>query len=282
MARATKGLDEIRREIDRIDHTMHGLLMERGQLIADLQAAKGVRGERGSNAMRPAREARMMRGLARRHDGPLPLLAVERIWREIISAFTQLQAGFAVYAAGGEPQVLAALGQFYFGVTTPLTLESSIQDTITRVETDVNAVGLIAAPLSEWWMDLASLTERRARIVAHYPFQKHAGAAPLWNHECWVVSQAPFDPSDNDRTLAVVSGTDGHDEDTIVEALAAQGLDRGTWRMVDQTHEAGAYFTLVDLDGYRVADEVTLAAPLEIGFLGGYGIAAAPNDANGK
>lgn len=274
MAKPKKGLDEIRQEIDRIDRAMHKLLMERGELISDLQAAKGVTGERGSSAMRPAREARMMRTLASRHTAPFPLLAVERIWREIISVFTQLQAGFSVHAAGADPEILAEMGRFYFGVTTPLATEHSIQTVITKIETDINAVGLIAAPISEWWMDLASFETRQARVVGRVPFHDHQEAAPIWHHEGWVVSQAPFEPSDHDRSVAVLRSAQTIDANGVEAALQAAELDASNWRMIDQTSERGKFFTLIDVAGYQTPRKISLQGSLEIDFLGGYGIAA--------
>ena len=270
MTNSKMGLDDIRREIDRIDQAMHGLLMERGKLISDLQAAKGVTGERGSSAMRPARESRMMRTLAARHSGPFPLVAVERIWREIISAFTQLQAGFSVYAAGTTADTLAEMGRFYFGVTTPLTLEGSIQDVVTKAESDINAVGLIAAPISAWWMDLATIKNRKARIVAHVPFHNHQDYAPIWRHQGWVVSQAPFDVSDCDRSVAVLQSAVEVDQAEVEKIVRSAGFQPKNWRIIDQTRESGTYFTLIDVEGHHTSAEIDPS--LELHFLGGYGV----------
>ena len=77
----TPSLADLRREIDRIDEAMHGLLMERGEIIDRLIAAKQTQ-ETGS-AFRPAREAEMMRRLVDRHKGILPLDTAEGIWRVI-------------------------------------------------------------------------------------------------------------------------------------------------------------------------------------------------------
>ena len=60
-------LADLRREIDRIDETMHGLLIERSEIINRLIKVKKTQ-EKGS-AFRPAREADMMRALVERHRG---------------------------------------------------------------------------------------------------------------------------------------------------------------------------------------------------------------------
>ncbi|MFZ0839639.1 MAG: chorismate mutase, partial [Xanthobacteraceae bacterium] len=82
-------LPELRAEIDRIDATMHALLMQRGDIIDRLIKVKRT-AESGS-AFRPAREADMMRRLVERHRGILPLDTAESIWRVIIATFTYVQ-----------------------------------------------------------------------------------------------------------------------------------------------------------------------------------------------
>src|SRR5262249_14523895 len=92
----TPSLAELRREIDRIDEAMHGLLMERGEITVGLMAAKQT--QEPAPASRPAREADMRRQLVDRHKGILPLDTVESIWRVIISTFTYVQAPFSIHA----------------------------------------------------------------------------------------------------------------------------------------------------------------------------------------
>src|SRR5215210_7852045 len=97
-------LAELRQDIDRIDEAMHRLLMERGTIIERLISVKKT-SESGS-AFRPGREASMMRALARRHEGLLPLDTAESIWRVIIATFTYVQAPYRVHAdisAGDAP-----------------------------------------------------------------------------------------------------------------------------------------------------------------------------------
>ena len=79
-------LNRLRVDIDRIDADMHRLLMERGDIIEGLIAVKARQG--GGSAFRPGREADMMRRIAGRHKGILPLDTVEGIWRIVIATFT--------------------------------------------------------------------------------------------------------------------------------------------------------------------------------------------------
>src|SRR5262245_63133409 len=114
----TPPLAELRREIDRIDESMHRLLMERGDIIDRLISVKQTQ-ETGS-AFRPAREAEMMRRLVDRHRGILPLDTAESIWRVIISTFTYVQAPFSVHAdlSAGDASMRDS-ARFHFGFTVP-------------------------------------------------------------------------------------------------------------------------------------------------------------------
>ena len=111
-------LGGLRSEIDRIDSAMHELLIERGLIIDRLIEIKARQG--GGSAFRPAREASMMRTLAERHRGRLPLDTVESIWRIIISTFTYIQASYNVHVdvSRGEAAIRDS-ARFHFGFTVP-------------------------------------------------------------------------------------------------------------------------------------------------------------------
>src|SRR3979490_972555 len=123
---APPSLEVLRKEIDAIDAQVHGLLMQRGDIIDRLISVKQTQ-EVGS-AFRPAREADMMRRLVQRHRGILPLDTVESIWRVIISTFTYVQAPFSVHAdiSTSEPAMRDS-ARFHFGFTVPYVSHFSAQ-----------------------------------------------------------------------------------------------------------------------------------------------------------
>ena len=62
----------------------------------------------------------MMRALAERHSGLLPLDTVESIWRVIIATFTYVQAPYAVHAdISGATRPMRDSARFHFGFTVP-------------------------------------------------------------------------------------------------------------------------------------------------------------------
>src|SRR5215204_6008935 len=137
-------LAELRCEIDRIDESMHRLLMERGDIIDRLIAVKGTQ-ESGS-AFRPAREAEMMRRLVQRHRGILPLDTVESIWRVIIATFTHVQAPFSVHAdlSAGDAAMRDS-ARFHFGFTVPFVAHVGAAGVVAAVAASRGDLGLVPA-----------------------------------------------------------------------------------------------------------------------------------------
>src|ERR1044071_7915808 len=137
-------LADLRREIDRIDESMHRLLMERGDIIDTLIATKKT-AESGS-AFRPAREADMMRRLVERHRGILPLDTAEGIWRVIIATFTYVQAPFSVHAdfSAGEAAMRDS-ARFHFGFTVPFVPHMGAASVVAAVTESKGDLGLVPA-----------------------------------------------------------------------------------------------------------------------------------------
>lgn len=162
-------LAEIRREIDRIDEAMHLLLMERGAVIDRLVAIKSASG--GGSAFRPAREADMMRRLAARHQGRLPLATAEHLWRTIIATFTHVQSPFSVHVEqGSDALAMHDLARFHVGFDVPLVGHGTPQRVLAAVAGSTGDIGLVRInqePGSAWW---DALGDDQPQVMARLPF----------------------------------------------------------------------------------------------------------------
>ena len=188
----TPSLADLRRDIDRIDESMHGLLMERGDIIDRLIAVKQTQ-ESGS-AFRPAREADMMRRLVDRHKGILPLDTAESIWRVIISTFTFVQAPFSVHAdlSAGDAHMRDS-ARFHFGFTVPFVAHMGAAAVVEAVSESKGDLGLVpafaATGAGPWWSALEF--DAAPKIIARLPFvdrADHPAALPVF-----VISRAAAD-----------------------------------------------------------------------------------------
>jgi chorismate mutase len=175
-------LAALRTEIDHIDETMHGLLMQRGEIIDRLIAVKQTQ-ESGS-AFRPAREAEMMRRLVDRHRGILPLDTAESIWRVIISTFTYVQAPFAVHAdLTASDAAMRDSARFHFGFTVPFVPHMGASGVVAAVSESRGDLGLVGAVggAGAWWNALEF--DSAPKIIARLPFvdrADHPAALPVF------------------------------------------------------------------------------------------------------
>jgi chorismate mutase len=174
MAAPDASLAALRAEIDRIDEAMHRLLMERGEIIGRLIAAKRTT-ETGS-AFRPAREAEMMRRLVERHRGILPLDTAESILRVIIATFTYIQAPFRLHAdlSAGEP-LMRDSARFHFGFTVPFEGHLGAAGVLSALADAPGDLGLVpagAASGGAWWAGLERADA--PKIIARLPFIERA------------------------------------------------------------------------------------------------------------
>ena len=180
----TPSLADLRRDIDRIDEAMHGLLIERSEIINRLIKVKKTQ-EKGS-AFRPAREADMMRRLVDRHAGILPLDTVESIWRVIIATFTYVQAPFSVHAdlSAGAAQMRDST-RFHFGFTVPFVAHMGASAVVAAVSDSAGDLGLVPAlavpGAGAWWNALEF--DSAPKIIARLPFverEDHPAGLPVF------------------------------------------------------------------------------------------------------
>jgi chorismate mutase len=177
-------LTDLRGEIDRIDAAIHRLLMERGEIIHRLIEAKARQG--GGSAFRPGREADMMRNLVLRHEGLLPLDAVEGIWRIIISTFTFIQSNYSVHAdiSCGDAGMRDSC-RFHFGFTVPYIPHQNAAEVIEAVARSCGDLGVVRAEAIDhagpWWRGLAAPDS--PKIIARLPFVErpdHPAGMPVF------------------------------------------------------------------------------------------------------
>ena len=186
MAKAPEkpALEDLRKEIDRIDEAMHQLLIERGEIIDRLIAVK--RSADTGSAFRPAREAEMMRRLVKRHKGILPLDTAESIWRVIIATFTYVQAPFSVHAdlSAGDA-LMRDSARFHFGFTVPFVPHMGASAVVAAVSDSKGDLGLVPAfalaSAGAWWSALEF--DAAPKIIARLPFVEradHPAAMPVF------------------------------------------------------------------------------------------------------
>jgi len=216
-------LERLRRRIDEIDDQLHDLLMQRTLIVREVAAAKALGAgadedmPHGSQAlaMRPDREAEVTRRLVGRHQGELPVLVIVRLWRELMTAKTRLQAPLKVLVYDGEnPFGYWDLARFYFGSPTPLESLSSAPQILDAVSHQTNSIGILPAPnrdANDWWTDLLAEAHKNVEIVASLPFVIGGDEAIKLPH-AFVVAPIEARLTGDDTTLFAVETSDTMDD----------------------------------------------------------------------
>ena len=213
-----------------IDDALHDLLIRRADVSLAIAKVKQPAAQEGNGALvpalRPAREAVILRRLLARHKGDLPAQVLVRIWREIIAASLRVQSKFQlhVYAADNQSG-FADLAHAHFGSLTPLRTHTRPSMVVHACAEEPNSLGIVPLPEIEepgpaWWAQLAPAGEKGPRVVAKLPFVQD-GEDGLSAYAIGTVEQ---EPSGDDTTLLLLEIAPGVSRAGLQSFLNSAGL----------------------------------------------------------
>jgi chorismate mutase len=217
-------LDDLRRHIDEIDDQLHDLLMRRTEIVAAIGREK-----KSGNvaALRPGREASILRRLVSRHRGDFSAAALVRIWRELLSTTVGLQTRFAVAVYAPEPSGYWDIARDHFGSNTPLTAFRSIGQVIRAVTDGQASVGILPMPREDdpdpWWRFIMSPDDSTPRVLARLPFGAR-GNARHDGGDALVVGSGTLEATGDDRSLVVVEARGDLSRARLFAAVGQAGL----------------------------------------------------------
>lgn len=281
MPASSSNLDDLRREIDRIDDSIHDLLLRRAAIVEQVGQAKG-RVEAQPVYLRPAREAQILRRLMARHSGSFPAGAVVRMWREMITALTSIQGPFAVAVlATDERRGYWDVARDHFGSVVTMNAVNSPAAALRAVSEGTATVGIVPYPAEgegdAWWRFLVTSDPRTPRIVARLPFGGR-GNARGEDGDALVIALAPHEPSGDDRSLLAIELGRDLSRGRLKEHLELCGLNPTnfcTWHAKDPS---GPTIHMVEVSDFVAAEDARIAAlisrmndlPVRVNVLGGY------------
>jgi chorismate mutase/prephenate dehydratase len=247
------GLPALRAELDRIDNTIHDLLMQRAGVV-EYVARSGK-----PAAFRPGREASIIRRLLDRHHGSLPAVSVTRIWRELLAGTTAMQGGFSLAVSDPEHGApMTQLAREHFGALTPLRPYASAGQALVDVSHGGASVAVLPYPSDDdsWWVSLMH-HEPRLYVIGRLPFWKpRPDGAPAV--QALVVATTLPDASGEDHSLLGLECDSDVSRARLASALSATGLRSNTMVLARQQGSAIAN-VLVDVEGYLTDDDARLA-----------------------
>jgi chorismate mutase/prephenate dehydratase len=276
-------LDSLRQEIDAIDSELHAMVRRRADLVDRISAAKPP----GGLALRPGREAQVMRQRLATHKGPFPSTAIYRMWREMMCAFTLMQTPdlkIAICRPVDQPGYWD-LARDHFGCQIPFVANDTPAQVLAAVRANPSTIGVVPTPIESdatpWWPLLAGRDATLPNVVARLPFLDMPNARAR-GISAFVLARMEPEDSGDDRTLVSVEAVTGLSRNRIAGALAKVGLPAFT-SALDQV-AGGVHHYLVELpgvlaDGDERLRELGTALELTSGrvaAIGAYAVPATP------
>lgn len=257
---SARDLNEFRAEVDRLDDAMLDLLIERMAVVQRIGSVKGDR-HRGGLALRPAREAAILRRLTTRAGESFPRAALLRMWRELLGATTNSQAplSVSVWEPADRPGI-RDLGRDHFGAMTPLHGAESACAALRGVENGTAQIALLPMPeeRDQWWRGLLGGGERPLRVISRLPFLDRPGEA---RPRALAVAALEPEPSGDDLTLLVVETASEISRAGLLDLLQSAGYHPRPLVSLREPTEPSALH-LIEVDGFVTPGDARLAAIL--------------------
>jgi chorismate mutase/prephenate dehydratase len=253
---AAPPLEDLRAEIDRIDQALLDLLIERTEVVRRIGEIKGDRRD-GRPAMRPAREAQILRRLVAHAGDRFPRRALVRMWRELLASLTRLQAphSVAVYLPEGQLGTWD-LARDHFGSVTPMSRVDGASQALRAVSDRSATVAVLPLPHDEdvWWLALMSDQHDRLRVFARLPFVASVGGDGE-EARALALGRLELEPSDDDLSLLAIEAEPDVSRGRLRDLLAAAGL-APFWLAAGRPPAPPQAFHLVEVGGFvRDGDE---------------------------
>lgn len=248
-------LEELRRQIDRIDDNLLQLLVERLEVVGHVGA---MREKSGAPTFIPSREATIIRRLVERNAGELPLGTLVRIWRELLGAAVRHEGAFAVGAfVPANGLGVWDLARDHFGSHMPLTEYRTTTQVIRAVTERRVTVAVLPMPQDgeddPWWVHLLSPDEDRPRVVARLPFGPRGNARS--DGDALVIGYGAPQPSGSDRTLIATENSVEISHSRFNAALT--GLQM-TCTFVCSYGQGATTNTLLEVEGFVTREDARL------------------------
>jgi chorismate mutase len=196
-----QSLEDIRREIDRIDDATLKLIGERLAMVDRVRAIKNGTENTRSSPMRPGREAMILRRLIEASKGEIPPELCFTVWRALISTATQRQAAVRVHGSTGLFTSAGAhlLVREYFG-SAGLVAHPGEAMTLQALAANPGDVAAVTTD-SPWLSPFLEGLAGKAQVIGCLPFLAREAMPRIL-----IFGHAAPEPTGADETLVITDG----------------------------------------------------------------------------
>ncbi len=265
-------LDLLRQDIDAIDTAIHDLIVKRGTIVEDIRKIK----KRSGPALRPGREATILRRLAAKHQGAFPLPALVCLWREMMGGFTHMQQPFSAAVCTQDGSGGDRLARDHFGSMTPLVAMPSAAACVRAVAEGTADVAILPVPAEGepevWWPLLMSNDKKTPQVVARLPFVQHQNG-----EQVLVVASWARDLSESEASLVALRLGERTSRSRIMAAMTEAGFSDAVSLSTMETDPENCFHIVEVSGGVLQGDPALASLPAKLGpaltdahIIGGY------------
>ena len=213
---APPDLAQVRARLDVLDGQLLKLVDERASLANAVAAAKQAAGDADKFALRPAREAQVLRRLlATPRQGATEALTV-RLWRELIGDSLARQGPFHLSVFGGaDPARAVDQARMRFGNAPPIEMAATPEAALASAKTLGGVAVLSLASERPWWGRM--LVEPEVKVFAALPCLAQWGPTGAL-----AAAQVEIEPTGADQTFWVTDAP--RQSHAVIEALGRDGV----------------------------------------------------------
>ena len=263
MQAALPALEDLRADIDRIDQAMLDLLVERSEVVRRIALVKGDR-DHDRLAVRPAREAEVLRRLVAEAGERFPAPVLVRMWRELLAAQTRLQTPLSVAVHVERNDGLTwDLARDHFGSVTPMQRVDSASQAIRAVSNGAAALAVLPLPGDDdrWWTALMSDHYDRLRVFARLPFI-HGLERDVDEGHAFAIGRIELEPTGDDLTLLTIEAEPGVSRGRLRTLLNGARLDP-VWLAASRQPGDPCALHLVETEGFVQDGDDRIGAVLQ-------------------
>ena len=240
-------INELRQEIDHIDSQIIKLINLRTEVVLKISKNKG-----SGPAIRSGREAEVLRKVLSNAPSNFPKKALIRIWRELVSAYSQMQSSYSVGLCAPNHSVgYWDVARDYFGSASKIDLFKSSKVLLQKISLDPSFVGIFPHPAndysSDWWKNIGIGSNNRTNIIARLPYEGKSNSQ-FEELEAMAVSSFPAEFSGRDRSWVIFEFNEKKSKDLLIDIVNMMGISGNLLSQIDQGENIFLY--LIDVEGF--------------------------------
>lgn len=248
-----ESLQALRREIDELDDKIISLLIAREQVVKKVGRLKIQHDSNQHIFLKPAREAMMLRRLIEKFEGDFPAEAIADIWRNIISASTNLEgelkiAVFTPY----EGRENYWLTREYFGSFANIASYQNSKQVLDELSEGKINIGIFPVPDNDinddWWIYLPN----HLKIFAHIPFIYPIKSSN--NIRLFAVANIITEETGMDKSLLRISTNPTFLISKAIKMLEEQNISSRVIASHQSLKDPACQHHLIEADGYILED----------------------------